>query len=460
MDQEIFREYDIRGIVDDNLTDDVVYEIGKAFATKMHEIGTEHIVTGRDGRNSSPTIEDSLSKGLRSGGANVTSLGRVTTPMLYYATNRLNTGTGIMVTGSHNPPNYNGLKMMLAEETLSGESIQDLYRIINNKVARNGSGSQSELSVESEYSDEIVNQVELTKNLGVVVDCGNGVAGDFAPDLLTRIGATVEELYCDVDGSFPNHHPDPAEPKNLQDLIKAVKKNQADLGLAFDGDGDRLGVVTKKGEIIWPDRLMMLFSKHVLKDNPGAKIISDVKCSKDLSSVVRQYDGDYIMWKTGHSHIKSKMRETSALLGGEFSGHICFKDKWYGYDDALYSAARLLEILANTDQTADELFSEFPEKFCTPEIKLQTSESEKFKIMEDLVANTKFPGATINSIDGLRVEYDDSWGLIRASNTSPVLVLRFEASDQKSLIGLQTLFQQKLNEVRPELTFEIPIETE
>ena len=455
LDPEIFREYDIRGITDSNLTEDTVYEIGKAFSTQMQKSGIRQVVTGRDGRISSPIIEKSLSRGLQDGGSIVTSIGRVATPMLYYATEKLKTGTGIMVTGSHNPPSYNGLKMMMGGTTLSGSSIQEIYRTINDGASRSGSGSGSgsELSITSEYLNEIIDQVKLKKNLSVVVDCGNGVAGDFAPKLLREVGANVEELYCEVDGSFPNHHPDPAEPVNLQDLIKSVKKNKADIGLAFDGDGDRLGVVTNLGQIIWPDRLMMLFAKKVLEKTPMATIISDVKCSTDLSSVVKRFKGNYVMWKTGHTHIKAKMSETNALLGGEFSGHICFKDRWYGYDDALYSAARLLQILADSNQTVEEIFEEFPERYCTPEIKIPTTESEKFKIMDDLKANVEFPKAIINPIDGLRVEYEHSWGLIRASNTSPVLVLRFEAKDQKNLKDIQALFQQKLNEVRPDLKF-------
>ena len=460
LDQEMFREYDIRGITDSNLTPDIVYEIGKAFSTKMQSSGIQHVVTGRDGRLSSPAIEKSLSSGLQDGGADVTTIGRVATPMLYYAAEKLSAGTGIMVTGSHNPPNYNGLKLMMGGKTLSGNSIQEIYHIAKDKASRDSSGSESELSITSAYLNEIVNQIKLKKSLNVVVDCGNGVAGDFAPMLLRRIGANVEELYCEVDGSFPNHHPDPAEPTNLQDLIKSVKKNKADIGLAFDGDGDRLGVVTGCGKIIWPDKLMMLFTKQVLKETPHATIVSDVKCSMDLSTVVERFHGNYIMWKTGHSHIKAKMSETDAMLGGEFSGHICFRDKWYGYDDALYSATRLLQILANSTQTADQIFEEFPKRYCTPEIKVLTTESEKFKIMEDLIRNIDFPEASINPIDGLRVEFENSWGLIRASNTSPNLVLRFEAKTKKDIKDIQALFQQKLDEARPGLTFKTSLGAE
>ena len=455
LDKLIFREYDIRGITDTNLTQEVVQEIGSAFAQKMHESGTEKIVTGRDGRVSSKSIEEALTLGLVEGGVEVLSVGQVPTPILYYATNRLNTGTGIMITGSHNPPKYNGLKMMLNNKTLYGDAIQELYSLAGIRGRKRARGATSKRMVSDLYQDEIKEQLQLKKELKVVVDCGNGVAGDYAPSLLKEIGADVVELYCDVDGTFPNHHPDPAEPENLQDLINRVKSEEADIGLAFDGDGDRLGVISNTGQIIWPDKLMMLFSKHLLNANPGATIISDVKCSMDLAQVVQRHQGEYLMWRTGHSHIKSKMAETGALLGGEFSGHICFRDKWYGYDDALYSAARLLEILANSDKSAHDLFSEFPTRHCTPEIKIETTESKKFEIINALSKTLDIPNATINSIDGIRIEYENFWGLIRASNTSPVLVLRFEAANLDDLVKVQRLLLHLIKEVAPELTFDV-----
>ena len=455
LDKLIFREYDIRGITDTNLTEEVVQEIGSAFAQKMHESGTEKVVTGRDGRLSSKSIEEALTQGLVEGGVEVLSIGQVPTPILYYATNRLNTGTGIMITGSHNPPKYNGLKMMLNNKTLYGDAIQELYSLAGIRGRKRARGATSKRMVSDLYQDEIKEQLQLKKELKVVVDCGNGVAGDYAPSLLKEIGADVVELYCDVDGTFPNHHPDPAEPENLQDLINRVKSEEADIGLAFDGDGDRLGVISNTGQIIWPDKLMMLFSKHLLNANPGATIISDVKCSMDLARVVQRHQGEYLIWRTGHSHIKSKMAETGALLGGEFSGHICFRDKWYGYDDALYSAARLLEILANSDKSAHDLFSEFPTRHCTPEIKLETTESKKFEIINALSKTLDIPNAKINSIDGIRIEYENFWGLIRASNTSPVLVLRFEAANVDDLVKVQKLLLHLIKEVEPELTFEV-----
>ncbi len=455
LDKLIFREYDIRGITDTNLTEEVVQEIGAAFAQKVHASGIEKVVTGRDGRLSSKSIEEALTQGLIDGGVEVVSIGQVPTPILYYATNQLNTGTGIMVTGSHNPPKYNGLKMMLNNKTLYGDAIQELYSIAGTRGPKKAIGATSKRIVSDLYQEEIKEQLQLKKGLKVIVDCGNGVAGDYAPALLKEIGANVVELYCDVDGTFPNHHPDPAEPENLQDLISRVKLEEADIGLAFDGDGDRLGVISNTGQIIWPDKLMMLFAKHVLNANPGATIISDVKCSMDLAQVVQRHQGEYLMWRTGHSHIKSKMAETGALLGGEFSGHICFRDKWYGYDDALYSAARLLEILANSDKSAHDLFSEFPTRHCTPEIKIETTESRKFEIIDALSKTLDIPNATINSIDGIRIEYENFWGLIRASNTSPVLVLRFEAANLNDLVKVQRLLLQHIKEVAPELTFDV-----
>ncbi len=455
LDTLIFREYDIRGITDTNLTEEVVQEIGSAFAQKMHESGTEKVVTGRDGRLSSKSIEEALKHGLVEGGVEVLSIGQVPTPILYYATNQLNTGTGIMITGSHNPPKYNGLKMMLNNKTLYGDAIQELYSLAGTRGPKKARGATSKRMVSDLYQDEIKQQLQLKKEIKVVVDCGNGVVGDYAPVLLKEIGANVVELYCDVDGMFPNHHPDPAEPENLQDLINRVKSEEADIGLAFDGDGDRLGVISNTGQIIWPDKLMMLFSKHVLDVNPGATIISDVKCSMDLRRVVQRHQGEYLMWRTGHSHIKSKMAETGALLGGEFSGHICFRDKWYGYDDALYSAARLLEILANNDKSAHELFDEFPTRYSTPEIKIETTESRKFEIIDALSETLDIPNATINPIDGIRIEYENFWGLIRASNTSPVLVLRFEAANLKDLVKVQRLLLHLIKRVAPELTFDV-----
>ena len=453
LDPGIFRAYDIRGIVGTNLTEEVVYWIGRAFAAEAKPLQQSRVAIGRDGRNSSPALSASLAKGLTEGGVDVLDVGQVPTPLLYYATYTLDTGTGIMITGSHNPPDYNGLKMVLAGETLAEDRIQALLQRIERNELPEGNGEVDEIQIIDHYIERITDDVAVAQSLKVVVDCGNGVAGMVAPRLLTQLGCEVIPLYCDVDGNFPNHHPDPADPANLADLITVVEAEKADIGLAFDGDGDRLGVVTERGEIIWPDKLLMLFARDIVGRNPGADIIFDVKCSRHLNSVISEYGGRPIMWKTGHSHIKAKIRETGALLGGEFSGHICFNERWYGFDDALYSAARLLEIIGSETRTVTELFSEFPVSFTTPEIKVETTETRKFEIMQQLSENDDFGEGMVTTIDGIRVDYPDGWGLIRPSNTSPVLTLRFEADGQTSLQRIKEIFQEKLLAVDPELKF-------
>jgi len=453
LDPGIFRAYDIRGITTSNLTEDVVYWIGRAFASQAISEGNKRIAIGWDGRHSSVPLSKSLAKGLTESGADVITIGLVPTPLLYYATYALDTGTGIMITGSHNPPEYNGLKMMIGGVTLAEDRIQAIYqRIVDNDIV-DGEGEIEEIDLDDNYVNKILTDVAVAQPLKVVVDCGNGVAGKIAPRLLTELGCEVIPLYCEVDGDFPNHHPDPAEPKNLEDLITVVKEEKADLGLAFDGDGDRLGVVTNTGEIIWPDKLIMLFAQDIVGRNPGADIIYDVKCSRHLNSIISELGGRPIMWKTGHSHIKAKIRETGALLGGEFSGHICFAERWYGFDDALYSAARLLEIIGSGSASVDEIFKQFPVTFTTPEIKIATTESEKFEIMKRLEIEAEFGDGTLTTIDGIRVDYADSWGLIRPSNTSPVLTLRFEADGPAALDRIQDLFQQQLDKVDPNLKF-------
>ena len=453
LDKQIFRAYDIRGIVATSLTEDVVYWIGRAFAAEAIDRKQRRVAVGRDGRHSSEALRDSLTKGLTEGGVDVLDIGCVPTPLLYFATHSLDTGTGIMITGSHNPPEYNGLKMMIAGETLAEERIQNLRERLENNQLSEGEGDIDEIDLNDHYVDRVLEDVVVAQPLKVVVDCGNGVAGIIAPRLLEEMGCEVVPLYCEVDGDFPNHHPDPADPKNLRDLITVVQAEDAHLGLAFDGDGDRLGVVTATGDIIWPDKLMMLFAQDVVSRNPGADIIYDVKCSRHLNNLISDHGGRPIMWKTGHSHIKTKMKDTGALLGGEFSGHICFGERWYGFDDAIYSAARLLEIIGAENKTVDELFSQFPVTFTTPEIKVPTTESEKFKIIGRLDNEADFGDGTITNIDGLRVDYPDGWGLIRASNTSPVLTLRFEADMQSALDRIQDLFQERLTAIDPALKF-------
>ena len=453
LDPLIFRAYDIRGIVATNLTEDVVYWIGRAFAAEARQQKMSRAVVGCDGRLSSPKLKKSLARGMTEGGIDVTDIGQVPTPLLYYATHALDTGTGVMITGSHNPPEYNGLKMMIAGETLAEQRIQRLRERIEGNKLSDGEGEYDEIEIVDHYLDRVLNDVAVAQPLKVVVDCGNGVAGGVVPRLVSELGCEVVPLYCEVDGNFPNHHPDPADPKNLEDLIRVVKSEKADLGLAFDGDGDRLGVVTDRGTIIWPDKLLMLFARDIVGRNPGADIIFDVKCSRHLNSLVSEYGGRPIMWKTGHSHMKAKLKETGALLAGEFSGHICFGERWYGFDDALYSAARLLEIVGAESKSVSKLFEEFPVTFSTPEIKVNTTEAAKFSVMERLSKEGKFGEGTVTTIDGIRVDYPDGWGLVRPSNTSPVLTLRFEADGQSALDRIQKVFREQLKKIDPKLVF-------
>jgi phosphomannomutase / phosphoglucomutase len=453
LDPNIFRAYDIRGIVKTNLTEEVVYWIGRAFGSEAVALKQTRAVVGGDGRLSSPGLKAALAKGLQESGVDVIDIGAVPTPLLYYATHALNTGTGIMVTGSHNPPDYNGLKMVLAGETLAEDRIQQLKTRLDNNQLSDGQGDYEEMDIVEHYIDEVLADVAIAQPLKVVIDAGNGIAGAVAPRLIEALGCEVVPLYCDVDGTFPNHHPDPAVAETLDDLITVVKAEKADLGLAFDGDGDRLGVVTASGQIIWPDKLLMLFARDIVSRNPGADIIYDVKCSRHLNSIISELGGRPIMWKTGHSHMKAKLKQTGALLAGEFSGHICFGERWYGFDDALYSAARLLEILGAESATPDEVFAEFPVTFMTPEIKVETTEEKKFEIMAQLKQSGDFGDGTLTDIDGIRIDYPDGWGLIRPSNTSPVLTLRFEADGQAALDRIQQVFQAQLQAISPELSF-------
>lgn len=453
IDPGIFRAYDIRGITTQNLTEQVVYWIGRSFATAALAESQSTAVVGRDGRLSSPGLELSLTQGLCDGGMDVISVGLVPTPVLYFATHALQTGTGIMITGSHNPPEYNGLKMMIGGTTLAEERIQALLHNLQNDTLSTGSGDTSHVDIVPKFTEDLLSVCELNRPLNVVVDCGNGVAGGVAPAILESLGCSVTPLFCEVDGNFPNHHPDPAEPENLQDLINKVTETGADVGLAFDGDGDRLGVVTPRGEIIWPDKLMMLFAEDICSRHPGETIIFDVKCSKDLPAVIRTAGGEPLMWKTGHSHIKAKIKETGAPLAGEFSGHLCVTENWYGFDDAIFAAARLLVLLSQSDDTADQRFDKYPVTVTTPEIKIQTTEDHKFAVMKTLADTADFGDGRLTRIDGIRVDFSDGWGLIRPSNTSPVLSLRFEADSQEALNRIQNEFQTQLQRVDGDLAF-------
>ena len=449
--RDIFRAYDIRGIVGETLTAEGVREIGRAIGSEALDRGVDSLCIGYDGRHSSPELADALARGVMATGCHVIQVGAVPTPVLYFATHELQTGSGVMVTGSHNPANYNGLKIMLAGETLSGEAIEKLYRRVQTGDFASGQGSQSNEDVRRAYLDRIVGDIAVAAPLKVVVDAGNGIAGELAPMLIEELGCEVVPLYCDVDGDFPNHHPDPGKPANLADLISRVKSERADIGLAFDGDGDRLGVVTNSGKIIWPDRLMMLFARDVVSRNPGADVLYDVKCSRRLAGVISEAGGRPIMWKTGHSLMKAKMKETGALLAGEMSGHIFFGERWYGFDDGLYSAARLLEILGIEDRHSDEVFEDFPEDISTPELNVEVTESTKFGIIARLAESGEFGDGNLSTIDGIRVDYADGWGLCRASNTTPVLVLRFEAETEDALERIKTVFREQLQKVAPDL---------
>lgn len=448
----IFRAYDIRGIVGETLTLESVKALGQVIGTLALEAGDKSVVIGRDGRVSSPELAKVLAQGILSSGADVIDIDMVPTPILYYSTFVLETRSGVMLTGSHNPPEYNGLKIMVAGRTLAEHRIKNLYqRIISNQVSQ-GLGALYSLEMIERYIRHIIRDVPLARSLKVVVDCGNGAAGHVAPRLFRDMGCDVTELYCEVDGLFPNHHPDPSQVENLQDLIAKVKEIKADIGIAFDGDGDRLGIVTSQGEIIWPDRQMMLYARSVLADNPGAKIIYDVKCSNHLAEVIRASGGEPIMWKTGHSLIKAKLAETHAILAGEMSGHIFFKDRWYGVDDAIYAAARLLQILSKTEKDSDALFKEIPNSVNTPELKVFIADEEKFLFMDYLSKNANFSEASeISTIDGLRVSFPEGWGIVRPSNTTPCLVLRFEAKSEEILQKIQQTFREVLLAAKPDL---------
>lgn len=445
LSKDIFKAYDIRGVVGKTLTLDAARLIGQALGSLAREQGVAALVVGRDGRLSGPDLSRSLSDGIRAAGVDVIDVGRVATPMLYFAAYELGTLSGVMVTGSHNPPEYNGFKMMMAGGTLSGDEIQALLRRIETGELATGDGSYREQDISAAYLDRITGDIKLARPMNVVIDCGNGVAGAFAPTLYRRLGCKVRELFCEVDGNFPNHHPDPAKPENLQDVTLALAKTDAEIGLAFDGDGDRLGVVTKEGNIIWPDRQLMLFAADVLERNPGAQVIYDVKSTRLLAPWIRDNGGVPVMCRTGHSFIKAKIKETGALMAGEMSGHVFFKERWYGFDDGLYAGARLLEILSRVEDPS-ALLNALPNAVSTPELNIKLSaEGENHALIERLQQSARFDGAEeVITLDGLRVEYQDGFGLARASNTTPVIVLRFEANNADALERIKADFRQVL----------------
>ncbi len=449
----IFKAYDIRGVVGKTLTKEIIYDIGRALGTQAIQHKCKTIVVGRDGRISSPALAEALVKGLISTGLDVLDIGMVPTPILYFVAKHTEGRSGVMITGSHNPPEYNGLKMIINDVTLAGEGIQQLKACIEKEDFATGPAGNIELNTQyhNEYIGIISEYIQIKRPMTVVLDCGNGVAGELGPMLLKSLGCEVIELFCDIDGSFPNHHPDPSNPKNLTELIATVKHYNADIGLAFDGDGDRLGVVDSNGKIIWPDRQMMLFAKNVLAGNPGAEIIYDVKCSRHLTEQIIKFGGRPLMWKTGHSLMKAKIKETGAKLAGEMSGHIFFNDRWFGFDDALYAAARLLDILSRDSRSSAEVFADFPDSINTPELVVMMEEGENFSVMDELLKIAHFTDGKMTEIDGMRVDFADGWGLVRASNTTPSLVIRFEADTDAAMSRIQELFKRLLKNIKPDI---------
>ncbi|MEO7726743.1 MAG: phosphomannomutase/phosphoglucomutase [Burkholderiales bacterium] len=447
---EIFKAYDIRGIVGKTLTPAIVSLIGRAIGSELIERGRHEIAIGRDGRLSGPELSAALADGLRASGVDVIDVGQVATPMLYFAAHHFATQSGVMLTGSHNPPEYNGLKMVLDGETLSGEAIQALrVRAESGRIA-SGTGGYRKEEIAAQYLARITGDVKLARPLKIAIDCGNGVAGATAPELYRRLGCAVTEMFCEVDGNFPNHHPDPSVPANLQDLIEKLRDSDCEIGLAFDGDGDRLGVVTKRGDIIYPDRQLMLFAADVLSRNKGATVIYDVKSTRNLKPWIEQHGGTALMWKTGHSLIKAKLKETGALLAGEMSGHTFFKERWYGFDDGLYAGARLLEIVSRTADAGATLQA-LPDAVSTPELQIKLTEGENYALIAQMQKTARFDHPReIITVDGLRVEYADGFGLARSSNTTPVIVLRFEADNAAALRRIQEDFRRVLLAAKPD----------
>jgi len=456
--QSIFKAYDIRGIVGKTVDKDVAKSIGQAFGSEIKKQGGDSVVVARDGRLSGPELVGALSDGLRAAGVDVVDIGMVPTPVGYFAASvplpvpsgERRVDSCIVVTGSHNPPDYNGFKMVLRGAAIYGEQIQGLYKRIVDSDFTTGEGTYTEFDVSQIYLDRIVSDVKPVRAMKIVVDTGNGVAGGLAPKLFKALGCELVELFTDIDGNFPNHHPDPAHPENLQDVIKALKETDAEVGFAFDGDGDRLGVVTKDGQVIYPDRQLMLFAQEVLSRNKGGQIIFDVKCTRNLAKWVREQGGEPVMWKTGHSLVKAKLRETGAPLAGEMSGHVFFKDRWYGFDDGLYTGARMLEILSRVADPS-KLLNDLPNSLSTPELQLKLEEGENFELIARLQKSAKFTGADdVLTIDGLRVEYPDGFGLARSSNTTPVVVMRFEADNDAALKRIQEDFRRVILAEKPD----------
>ena len=450
LNDNIFRANDIRGIAFEDLTEEVVFALGKALGTESINRKQGDFIIGRDGRVSSPQLFEWVSEGVLSTGCNVTDIGVVPSPVFYHSTFNLDSSSGVVITGSHNPADYNGFKILFNNNSTSSEEIQSIKKRIKEQDFLSGKGNIESLDVVGSYVEEVISNIKLKCPLNISIDCGNGAAGVVAEKIYRGLGCKVEGLFCDLDGEFPNHHPDPSKPENVEDLIKSVTKNNSDIGLAFDGDADRLGVISPSGEMIFPDMQMILFSEHILKKNPNSRIVFDVKCSKLLEEAILKSNGTPLMSKTGHTFIKSMIRENNAILGGEMSGHIFFNDRWPGFDDGVYAGARMLEILAESE--GEDIFNALPKLISTPEINLKTTDEEKFIIIDEFKKISNFEDCKIIDIDGIRVEFDNGWGLLRASNTSPVLVLRFEADSSNALNYIKDRFKETLSKIEPSLT--------
>ncbi len=448
----LFRAYDIRGVVDESLTEEAMYLIARAYASQPALKPGQTVIVGRDGRLSSQRFTEALIRGLIDAGMHALDIGLVPTPVTYFAAHHSASGACLMVTGSHNPPDYNGVKMMIDSLTLHGEQVQDLQRCIEAGAFRQGEGRLTRKDFKPAYIRALRRDIRLARPLRIGIDCGNGAAGVIAPDLFEALGCEVHALYTQVDGHFPHHHPNPSKPENLRTLIDTVRRERLDLGFAFDGDGDRLGLVDNEGRIIWPDRQLMLHATDILKRRPGAAIVYDIKCSRYLGDLIKDAGGRPLMWKTGHSVLKAKLEEVGGLLGGELSGHLFFRDRWYGFDDALYAGARMLELIARDTRSASEIFAELPDNPCTPELSIPfASEQSQTSFMHRLLREASFPGARITDIDGLRVDYSDGWGLVQASKTTPSINLRFEGESTDALRRIQNAFRELLQSIDPTL---------
>ena len=454
----IFKAYDIRGIYKEELTLESIDLIARSLSD-LYQKDNDIIVVGRDGRLSSEAISNTLIRGLLESGKKVIDIGQVPTPLLYFAVNYFKVNSGIIVTGSHNPKNYNGLKIIMDNHALAGEEIQNIYNKILSKnlkkINKNSEVGEEKINIEKNYLEAILKDIKINKKLKVAIDAGNGAAGPISLKIYKKLGLEVIDLYCDIDGNFPNHHPNPSEPKNLINLISSVKENKCDIGVAFDGDGDRCLIIDNLGNILWPDRQMMLYSKNILSKNANEKIVFDVKSSKDLPIYIKEYGGIAVMSRTGHSYIKMKMKEINAILGGEMSGHIFFKDRWFGFDDGIYASLRMLEIISNENKKSSEIFDELPSSYSTPEINIKVDkDGNQHEFMKKFCSKVNFDGAEISKIDGLRADFKNGWGLVRASNTTPCLVMRFEANTEEELKEIQDKFTSEILNI--DSTLEIP----